>query len=194
MTRIERKKKRARNVRKYTANILTRWQTVTPAELTDGRAWYVKARNLAREISPGDLKRGAGIIAALSPRVHWSRNMVAARAVAEAFDTGLPFPEVRGILGRNVDKAWRIAQGEAPESVLGGPKVNAFYRNICGDLDAVTVDTWASKVAHPDAPEAIRELMYQDITQAYQIAAITAGIAPAELQAALWINIRGRAN
>jgi hypothetical protein len=53
---------------------------------------------------------------------------------------------VNGTLA-NRAKAWRIACGEDPDAVLSGPKVRAFFANIMGDVDAVTMDVWAARAA-----------------------------------------------
>jgi hypothetical protein len=55
-------------------------------------------------------------------------------------------PVVNGTLA-NRAKAWRIACGEDPDAVLSGPKVRAFFANIMGDVDAVTIDVWAARAA-----------------------------------------------
>lgn len=159
-----------------------------------GAEWYADARRIARRLARehGTTERtAAGVIAALSPRQKWSANVRAAGVVLEAHRLGLDLPAVG--LRRNVLKAWRIAAGERPLDVLGGPKVRAFYRNLTGDLSAVTVDVWAARAAGAD-PNKLAEPAYRKVADAYRTAAITAGVAPAVLQAVVWCAIRGAHN
>lgn len=103
------------------------------------------------------------------------------------------------------DQAWRIANGEAPLSVLRGPKVRAFYANITGDADAVTVDVWAVRAARGDqacVPDGRGRLRYADdgtvsareyreYADVYRRAARRLGVTPRECQAAVWVAVRG---
>lgn len=102
-------------------------------------------------------------------------------------------PIVAG-LPDNRQKAWRIAHGEDPNVVLRGPKVRAFFANITGDHDSVTVDVWAARAAEDtridNSPSGAR---YAAIARAYQLAAVKRGVSPREMQAAVWVHIRGAA-
>jgi hypothetical protein len=107
-------------------------------------------------------------------------------------------------------QAWRIAQGERPLDVLNGPKVRAFYANITGNLSAVTVDTWAARVAEGDwrpnpmahlrahapyaATDAPQGRRYALIADAYREAAALLGHAPRDVQAAVWVHVRQSAD
>lgn len=179
-----------------TRRILRHWQAATPAERADGLAWYARAESEARRLgSTYELttRHAAGIIAALSPRQRWSTNIAAAERVCAAAHAGLANPPRVG-LGPNVAKAWRIANGEDPADVLGGPKVRAFFANITGDHDAVTVDVWASRAAYgrDDAPVPAGRT-YERLAENYRRAAALLGIPPRELQAAVWVHVRGEA-
>jgi hypothetical protein len=111
-----------------------------------------------------------------------------------AADTGLPMPEVHTKAMRA--QGWRIANGEAALSVLNGPKVRAFYANIMGDTDAVTVDVWAARVATGLTGKAAERAIgtakrYADVADAYRHAARILGVTPREVQAATWVAARG---
>jgi len=137
--------------------------------------------------------QAAGIIAAMSPRVRWSVNIRAAERIAAAYAAGdAQAPRVG--LGPNVAKAWRIAHGEPAGLVLGGPKVRAFFANITGDAQSVTCDVWATRAAFGryDAPVPSGPL-YERVSRAYVAAAELCGVTPRELQAAVWVHIRGAA-
>ena len=97
--------------------ILAAGSSVNDLDRKAGASWYADAGELCAAL-PGGARVGAGVVAALSPRVPWSVNVAAARDLLEG-------REVRGVLGANVEKARRIAAGEPPEAVLGGPKVRS---------------------------------------------------------------------
>jgi hypothetical protein len=81
-------------------------------------------------------------------------------------------------------------------SVLNGPKVRAFYSNIMGDTDAVTVDTWAVRVAtgrtgkHAEWTIGTKR-RYAAVADAYRRAAVILGVDPRTVQAATWVAARG---
>lgn len=176
---------------------LTRvWADVSADDRRAGLAWYDRASAAADDIADRyglDRSQAAGIIAAMSPRSRWSTNLRAAETIARAAADGAPSAPRVG-LGDAVDKAWRIAHGEPAGLTLGGPKVRAFWRNITGDRDAVTVDVWAARAAtgRYDAPVPAGR-RYARIAAAYRAAAHAVGVAPRDFQAAVWVHVRGAA-
>lgn len=171
------------------------YRASSAAHRAAGLGWYAEAWRVAGEIWPERPDLAAGVIAALSPRCQWSTNVVWARAMVHAARTGAPCPAVHTEKGMR-PQAWRIANGEAPLSVLNGPKVRAFWSNIVGDTDAVTVDTWAARAATglsgKDAERAISTpARYRAVADAYRRAAVILGITPRECQAAVWVHVRG---
>jgi hypothetical protein len=170
------------------------WLSVATAQdLADGIAWYDRARSIAEamaEESGLSVRACAGVIAALSPRQQWSTNVSAARRMVLAAAAGEPEPIAAGTLG-NRAKAWRIACGEDPEVVLGGPKVRAFFANILGDAEDVTVDVWAARAAegrkNPNAPVRRR---YELIAESFRRVARRRGMTPRDAQAAVWTVYR----
>ncbi len=72
---------------------------------------------------------------------------------------------------------------------LSGQKVEAFQANLRGDQNAVTVDVWMMRVFNrdSDAPSAKE---YEDLTAATRKVAKQYGVAPAQMQAALWVGIK----
>lgn len=135
---------------------------------------------------PMTARRVAGVIAALSPRIQWVRNLECAVDVLEH--------RVPRCLGRSAHAAAVIRDGARPLDVLGGPKTRAFYRNLTGDLSAVTVDVHAAKAAGVDPDTLGRRGVYDDVAQCYRIAADHRGLAPAIFQAIVWCAWRGRAD
>lgn len=154
----------------------------------DGASWYVdarrEARRLARTYNVG-LGAACGVIAALSPRVQWSQNL---KLAEEVLATGTV---KAGAMRDNLLKAQRIADGEQPLRVLGGPKVRAFYRALTGDADAAVIDTWMlTAVAWPR--EGVTQGQYNRIEHALREAARITRLPVSELQAIVWTQVRGR--
>lgn len=161
----------------------------------EGCAWYVNALSLALLISAAHdltIEQSAGLIAQLSPRLSWSRNVTAAHLVASG-ETSVP-----GVLGRNIKSAIVTMNSDDPASTINGPKTSAFYRNILGDLNAVTIDVWAARTALGifEGTEVYlkRVGVYDAIAHAYKVAAIRLRMHPAHVQAVCWIVERGRSN
>lgn len=174
--------------------LLTLYNAATPYDVEAGREWYANASATAHALlagTPLSLAHAAGVIAALSPRVRWSQNVRAAALMVDHATMHSAEPRVDGF-GRNRAKAWRIANGENPYEVLGGKKVLAFFANILGDLQRVTVDSWAARAVMGDEPfdSRIPDALYDAIADAYIIAADRVGLEPAVFQAIIWVQIR----
>lgn len=175
------------------ATLLAHYDNASAADANEGAAWYADAQSFAAALAAGtdmDTSHAAGIIAALSPRVQWDVNKRAATLIVNAVHAYEPQPIVAG-LGANREKAWAIANGGNPLEVLGGQKVRAFYANIMGDENAVTVDVWAARAAlGEDATDRIPTRQYDAIADAYRLAADARGVSPMVMQATIWVYIR----
>lgn len=153
-----------------TRRILRAHAAATPADLASGLAWYDRAAQAAEYIWPQDPNRAAGVIAALSPRCQWATNVMWAAQVIDAAQSGAACPRVHTLTQRRI--AWAIATGGDPLTLLTGPKVSRFYRNITGDHSVVTVDVWAARVAEGrNVKGSPRGARYDAIERAYQNAA-----------------------
>lgn len=119
-------------------------RTASPEDVRSGMDWYNRAHDIASEVGRGDVRKGAGIIAALSPQTEWTENVRMARQLS---NTGTA---TGYITQKEVGKARRILEGEKPEDVLPMHfKTGHFYRNIAdpSDPNAVTVDRHAHDLA-----------------------------------------------
>jgi hypothetical protein len=88
-------------------------------------------------------------------------------------------------LGANVRKAYRILEGDI--HAVKGPKVIAFFLNIIGDENHVTVDIWATRAAvGRSIPGKDRAL----IAEAYRRAAKKRNVSPRDFQATVWVTVR----
>lgn len=166
----------------HTANILATYERASASDMLEGLSWYPTAHDIASEAS--NVATGAGIIAALSPRMPWHRNIKLARVAFGAPLTG-------GALKRSVNSANRILMGDAPLQVLSGLKTRAFYHNIRFPETSkmVTVDTHAIKIAGVDK-DSVTPKQYGIIANAYRDAAKHIGLLPSDVQAVTWTTYR----
>lgn len=182
----------------YTDTILANYDAASAEDIAAGMAWYDRAeRTMAAMARYYGVSRetAAGVVAALSPRIQWAPNLTAAERMLDAAGRGAREPLVNGYTA-NRTKAWKIANGADPDAVLGGPKVRAFFANLTGDPHRVTVDVWAARGAGLAMPDG-RTLSSRDMRElhtAYETAAQRRGVNARQLQAAVWVSTRGRAN
>jgi hypothetical protein len=156
---------------------------------TDGRIWYERARTAAQKMAAESgytFEQCVAVIAHLSPRVLWDRNLAMAWEMVRTGDTAG--------LGRNVAGA-RLALASAdPLSTLHGPKVRAFAANIVGDDSAVTIDVWMLKAFGLVENILRRTGVYEALAGIIRTVAARLGTTAAALQAAIWIHVRGSAD
>lgn len=188
MTKRQRQAKHAAEHRHMRDRLLAIHETAAPAVIEAGRLWYPGAENviadLSREYQLGR-PRVAAIVAVLSPRQRWRKNIEGARAVLEGEPQRAP-----GFDG-NRAKASALLAGEPLELIIGGDKVTSFWANLIGSHTAVTVDIWAQRAAlgydHPHQPKNDR---YRRLVAIYRAAAECVGETPREFQSVIWQAIR----
>jgi hypothetical protein len=171
----------------YVANIIKVFKSATPDQLARGRGWYPHARELAELMSEGNVRAGAGVIAALSPQKAWEQNLKIARG---AFATGTP----RGQVPNAVAKAAMIMDGHDPLDVLpDDSKTWNFFRAIIDptDPDAVVIDRHAHDIAVGEIYGArdrglSTKRRYATLAHAYREAARQLGELPLVVQAVTW--------
>lgn len=169
--------------------ILRTFDRATAADLEAGARWYAEAQGYAREWAADlniPLEHCAAVISHLSPRQSWSRNVLAAHEALQ----GRQWP---GTMTREYERA-RAVLAMPPaevEDTFGGPKTRRFYRNIMGDVEAVTVDVWAARVAGVAEDKLSRVGVYDAVEHAYRLAARRRGVDPSTMQATTWIVARG---
>lgn len=198
----------------HVGNIIDKYRQASPEFVKGGNEWYEQANEVAGRVGGGDTRRGAGIIAALSPLNNWDRN------VAEAHELVKTGNVASALLPANVEKARRIHAGEDPLDVLGGHKVTNFFQNISDPSNPhpVTIDRHAYDIAmgrpfvgagggkakrsitpgpsgHAPMSEDIGLSSlgrYKHFVQAYQHASSELGIElPHRVQATTWVQHRG---
>jgi len=167
-------------------NIVTTFRRADADQRGRGAAWYDEAHALARAVDPTDIRRAAGVIAALSPRMPWGRNVtLTLQAYADGVATGAPFAA----------QATRILQGEDFATVLRGPKTRAFAETIADPSAAadVVVDRHAVSVllgrnsTDADTARLDRKGVYRACADAYVAAGRILGVSPTVVQATTWV-------
>jgi len=157
------------------------------ADVASGVAWYTEARSICRELAIDNgvtLDIAAGVVAAFSPRQFWSRNILVA---SEFLRTG----KARGVLKRSLATAERV-RVDGPTTALNGRKTRAFYDNLTGSYESVTIDVWMLRVVQWPV-NSLSLSQYDNLERLFQQVAREVGLEPAHLQAALWVPARGRA-
>lgn len=178
-----------RRIRRLAARLVAHWVTASKAVRRQGTAWYREAGRVTRAIARQHgvtARRVAGVIAALSPRLTWAVNVRAARAV-------LAGKVPAGVFRASLHKAQRIAAGERPLKVLGGPKVRAFYRALLGDESSAVVDVWTARAAGLSG-DALRPGEYEQVSAALALGARQMRTTTTRLQAVAWVAVRGKAS
>lgn len=170
------------------ANIVSTFNDADARSVSDGRSWYQDAHGIACSLDPDAPSRAAGVLAALSPQTSWTYNVrLARRAYADRFASGhtrLFCSRANAIL----------RDGCSPLSVLGGPKVRAFYALITDPSDSwtVCVDRHAVAVALgrtlSDRERKVLERRgaYDHVADAFRKAAAELGELPHVVQAVTW--------
>ena len=180
----------------YVGNLRTAAANISPEQLKFGKVWYSDAQKWIKEQARRygiDPTTARGVTAALSAGTAWGANKAKAHKIFSTHGQGLfgeSFP-----YSLNLDahrKAKAIVEGADPWSVLGHtPKVGQFYRNLGGDLNAVTLDRWAFRTAtRGHLSEGPSPSMRRNIDAAYRKVAAEVGLNPVELQAAAWLYER----
>lgn len=187
-------------------NIKAIYQLATLTERQDGVAWYPVAHCVALELADRyevTECQAIGVIAALSPRNKWERNVRDAESLIQAFVSGGPeqamLAKVCTFTG-NKAKAVRILQTVDPtadevRAILSGPKLQEFFGCILGHRDEVCIDghafcIWAAnRTGLKDVP-AIGVKLRRQIKADYKAAAKALGQPPAVVQAVTWVAWR----
>lgn len=151
------------------------------------------------------MKVATGVIAALSPNTLWTTNVYDADALLAAVRTSrgesgaAAYYELKvSTYNTNKLKAWTIAEQTGPVlDTLSGPKVTAFYRNLIGDHDALTLDSHAYnaycgfRATGSDLP-GMRAAIEREARRAYERAASTKQETISAFQAIIWVTWKAR--
>lgn len=170
----------------------------THAQWKEGAAWYPAARDFCQVIGrkyhlPVNIV--AGVLAALSPRNRWYRNLADTEALIKIIrEDGDPLALKSGTFKKNVEKAAKIVL-EGSTDPLKGRKVRSFMDNVLfEDSTVVTVDVWARRAWGEEVhmgTQAPKDPKYALIEADYQQVAAEIGVRPYVAQATAWVVVRG---
>lgn len=182
-------------------NIAAVYQLANTLDRADGMAWYARANEIAVQFAHRyeiNLAQSAGVIAALSPRNRWERNVADAENLIRVWSIDPASVDSVKVctFSHNKAKAIRIlnetAQCDADvPAILSGPKMQEFFLCIMGDPEEVCIDghaysIWAGdRITLQNVPS-IGKKLRQQIKQDYRRAAQDAGITAYEMQAVTW--------
>ena len=186
-------------------NIKATYQLATLTEQQDGITWYPAAKAIAVKLAARysiPAAQAIGVIAALSPRNRWERNVEDADRLIAAFIAGGPEQAMLTkvcTFTSNKTKAVKILESGLETlptalEILSGPKLREFASCIAG-LPDVCIDghaycIWAAnRTGLADVP-AIGVKLRREIKADYQAAADELGITPSACQAITWVTWR----
>lgn len=200
--------------RAHVGRILRAYDAATAVELAAGESWYADARTVCEGIA-ADTGLPATIVVAVlahtSANTGIADNIAMTRRVCEAYrdnpDATLPSVHTADVMGKvdmtlrdydlspldyvTTTRQWRDVPAGTRTANL---KVRSFFRCVLGDASYVAVDVWATRVADPGAGDSQpTHARYRAIEAAYRVAARRRGVAPAVMQATVWIVARGKA-
>ena len=151
-----------------------------------GRQWYPNAERLIQakaDTFDVSLPAMTGIVAVLSPSKRWRENILAAETILRGGRPANLYPE-------NSNKAEAIRDGADPLEIVSGAKVSAFFANLLGSREIVTVDVWGQRAATGKMLEAPKKARYRRIAAAFVSAARMTGETPREFQSIVWHQVR----
>ena len=171
----------------YVQNVIGAFRGATDEQKQRGRVWYKTAHDLANLISDGNVREGAGVIAALSANKSWRENERLARG---AYTEG-PSGHTRD----NIRKVERIMLGEDPEDILPmSAKTGHFFRCILDpeDPDPVVIDRHAHDIAvneiFGNGDRGLESKQrYALLAHCYREAALRLEEIPSVVQAVTWV-------
>ena len=149
---------------------------------SDAGSWYEHSRQwLCDNFRDPDLF--AGLLAATSPRKQVKANYKLALKIYRRFMAGkdIDYSEILPAAKQNV-------QNVLAGNDLSGDKVRAFYANLTGDYQQVTIDIWMLRFFKFDGwitPNRYKAFAKRIKTQAKKL-----GKTPAALQAIIWTFVR----
>ena len=181
------------NQKAQVRRILAIYERATPQDLSEGMGWYEAANTYAEGLSEKyglTVRQSAGIIAALSPQVSWSQNLILADGLAAGKNVGA--------LGRSLAKAKAIRDepDTDPLAILGGKKVRAFYGcilepgmslDVCIDRHAFDLAEGRIRNSEEDRHRLDRVGVYEQVATSYRVCAKALDVMPHQVQAVTWV-------
>ena len=173
-------------------------------EQSEGMTWYQRANVAATRLADQyeiQIETAAGVIAALSPRNKWDRNLIDAENLIAAYvAAGAEACEEVKVctFGANKKKAMEIltweATGDLVVEMLSGPKLIEFFSCIMGE-DDVCIDGHAYSIWFGDRVTlakvpSIGKKLRAEIKKDYLAVAKKNNLKSYEVQAITWVAHR----
>lgn len=177
---------------------LLHWLGLAEARhIAAGKLWYLEAHEFAKELSHVyniPLARVVGVIAALSPSVHWSANRRQAENLCRAHADGDPLESVVvTTYGRQAAKARTFLISNKINLGKRAFKTQAFYHNILypGGSDCVTVDQHMVAAANfTEFWVSSAHWCYNLFVDVIREIASDHGLQPHQAQAIIWLTYK----
>lgn len=176
----------------------------TVADHSEGMSWYRRANDAATRMASQygiHAETVAAVIAALSPRNKWDRNLVDAENLINIFQAG-GAEEAANVkvctFNKNKAKAIEILLAdclqEEAKAILSGPKLVEFYSCILGQddvcIDGHAYSIWlGDRITLANVPS-IGKKLRQQIKADYISVADRNDLRPYEVQAITWVTHR----
>lgn len=188
-----------------TKNIIAVYNLASVADTQQGQSWYSRALRFAQGLSLEyniGTRTIVGVIAALSPRNRWERNMQDAESMVKVYANGGNYQDLMDLkvctFKAGKDKAARILTDKVLDraellAILKGPKLCEFFNCILGDASDVCIDGHAysiwvgDRITLANVPS-IGKKLRQNIKADYQSAATILGVQPHVVQAITWVT------
>ena len=184
------------------SNILAVYQLASTYDRQQGLDWYARAKKFAAQLvlryDTISLSQAIGVIAALSPRNKWERNLADAENLIKVYRVD---PQSAAnvkvcTFGKNKAKALQIlaltdANWDSVLAILSGPKLREFASCIMGDKQEVCIDGHAysvwlgDRVTLANVPS-IGVKLRRTIKADYQAASKALGVPASTVQAVTW--------
>ena len=185
-------------------SIIGVYKLASLCDKNQGKDWYRNAYEIASSLAVfynTNPLQIAAVIASLSPRNRWERNIQDAESLCKIYFAGGSKADLLShkvcTFGAGKKKAVAILTGNVTDrdellAILKGPKLCEFFNCIIGDLDDVCIDGHAysiwlgDRISLKNVP-AISNKLRQTIKADYKTAAQDLGLHPYELQAITWV-------
>lgn len=168
--------------------LVSLYEKASPCVRRRGRAWYPEANRQLREIAARNecpLSHAVAVFTIVSPAaqlvtaLRWTEEILAGERI------GGRYPNAQA------PRIEAATSTRYPVTRITGPKVNAFYRAIMGDTDALVLDRWAIRAAgHPNLYSRVPRWLLRELDSGYRAAASACGETVRAFQAIVWIVCR----
>lgn len=186
-------------------SILSVYNLASATDKQQGQSWYARALTFAVRLSDlydTETSTIVAVIAALSPRNKWERNMQDAESMVKVSAAGGTYADLMSLkvctFSAGKQKAAKILTENITDrdellAILKGPKLCEFFNCILGDSGDVCIDGHAysiwvgDRITLANVPS-IGKKLRQTIKADYQEAARTLGVQPHVVQAITWVT------